>query len=58
VPTQFAFLFYKLMRMRPTFEQITIMLRHNNVNVKTLALLYIRAFVNFEDIYGWLSSKF
>lgn len=44
--------------MRPTYEQITIMLRHNNVNAKALAMLYIRMYANFEDIFGWLKPKF
>lgn len=34
------------------------MLRHNNVNARAMALLYLRLYANFEDIYGWLSSKF
>jgi hypothetical protein len=34
------------------------MLRSNNVNVKAMALLYIRMFINCDDMYGWLKSKF
>lgn len=33
------------------------MLRHKNVNVVVLALLYIRMFVNPEDIFGWYFPK-
>lgn len=33
--------------MRPTYEQITIMLRNNNVNVKIMAILYLRMYAHF-----------
>lgn len=33
------------------------MLRSNNINTKVLAILYIRMFVNYYDIYGWVKSK-
>lgn len=56
--TPFIVLFYRLTRMRPTQEQMVIMLRSNNVNVKALAMLYIRMFVAFEDIFAWLEPKF
>lgn len=34
------------------------MMRHNNVNAKVLAMLYLRMYVNHEDIFGWLKPKF
>lgn len=43
--------------MRPTHEQITIMLRSKNVNIKAMALLYLRMYCHPEDLYGWLKSK-
>jgi hypothetical protein len=30
------------------------MLRSNNINIKAMSMLYIRMYVNYEDIYGWL----
>lgn len=44
--------------MRPTYEQITIMLRNSNINVKALAMLYLRVYCNYEDLFGWLCPKF
>ena len=33
------------------------MMRHNNVNVKILAMLYLRMFAIPEHIYGWFQPK-
>jgi hypothetical protein len=44
--------------MRPTYDQTIIMMKSNNPNVKALIMLYIRMFINFEDLYAWLSTKF
>ena len=57
IPTEFIIIFYRLIRMRPTHEQLTIMLRNNNINVKALAILYIRVFSHHDDVFGWLNSK-
>lgn len=43
--------------MRPTHEQMTIMLRHSNVNVKALAILYLRLYCHPEDLYAWINKK-
>jgi hypothetical protein len=33
------------------------MLYHHNINVKVMAILYIRIFCSYDDIYGWIKSK-
>ena len=33
------------------------MLRNNNINVKALAVLYIRVFSHHEDVFAWLLPK-
>jgi len=57
-PTPFFCYFYRLAELRPTKEQLTIMLKANNVNVRCLALLYLRTYADPSLVYGCLCNSF
>jgi hypothetical protein len=57
-PTPFFCYFYRLAELRPTREQLTIMLRANNVNVRCLALLYLRVYADPAIVYGCMNGSF
>jgi len=57
-PTPFFCYFYRLAELRPTKEQLIIMLRANNVNVRCLALLYIRAYADPSIVYACMNGSF
>ena len=58
IVTPFFCYFYRLIELRPTKDQILIMMRANNVNVRCLALLYLRVYADTNDIYAWMSHSF
>ena len=44
------------MELKPTKPQLLIMLHHNNVNIRALAVIYVRLCVNYELIYAILKE--
>lgn len=58
IPTLFMTIFYRLVELRPTREQLIIMLRSNNVNIRCLALFFARVFVDYGDVYAILKTNF
>lgn len=57
-PTDFIAMLYRLTELHPTREQLVIMLRSNNVNIRCLGLLYLRLFGSFQDVYACLAGSF
>ena len=57
-PTHFISYFYRLAELHPTREQILIMLKANNVNVRCLILLYLRVFADPSIAYGCINHSF
>jgi hypothetical protein len=57
-PTPFIATLYRLAELRPTREQLSIMLRNNNVNLRCLALLYLRTYADPVLVYGCLKPSF
>ena len=57
-PTDFFCYFYRLAELRPTREQLVIMLRANNVNIRCMALLYLRVYADPIIVYACLSNSF
>jgi hypothetical protein len=46
-PTDFMCTLLRIMELKPTRPQLMIMLQSNNVNVRALALMYIRMTLDF-----------
>lgn len=49
---------FRIIELKPTKPQLVIMMKSNNVNVRALALIYVRIAVDFEQIYSLLKAAF
>jgi hypothetical protein len=57
-PTDFICYLYRLAELHPTKEQIAIMLKANNVNVRCLILLYLRVYADPYLVYACINHSF
>lgn len=46
--------FYRIIELKPTKPQLMIMLQNNNVNIRAMALIYIRLALDFEQIFPFI----
>ena len=47
----------RILELKPTKNQLLIMLRDNNVNIRALALVYIRLALDYHQIYTFLRNS-
>ena len=45
---------YRIIELKPTKPQLMIMLQNNNVNIRAMALIYIRLALDFEQIFPFI----
>lgn len=45
---------YRIIELKPTKPQLMIMLQNNNVNIRALALIYIRLALDFEQVFAFM----
>lgn len=45
---------YRIIELKPTKNQLMIMLQNNNVNIRAIGLVYIRIALDFEQMFSFM----